>query len=110
MELITTLQRYGCDANILDGVRDAFIPVEYQPGQTVFQEGELADSLYFVRSGRAISTVRTPGGLDDPIGIIEEGKFFGELGILEGLNRTHTIRAIGTLRVYRLEKDRSLDL
>lgn len=110
MELYDTLKRYGFDDRNFSEVEDAFVPITFQAGQPLFQEGEPANSLYFIRSGRAIATVRTPGGLDDPIGIIEEGEFCGELGILEGLNRTETIRAIGDVQVFRLDKDRSLDL
>jgi len=62
---------------------------EYEPGETIIEEGGEDAYLYFLLNGKG--RVRKEGG---PISIIEkEGEIFGEMRVLDGLTRSATATA-----------------
>ena len=59
---------------------------EYEPGETIIEEGAEDSYLYFLLSGKV--RVKKEGV---PISIIEkEGEIFGEMRVLDGLTRSAT--------------------
>jgi CRP-like cAMP-binding protein len=56
---------------------------EYQRNQTIFSQGELADSVFYIQKGRVKLTVLSEQGKEAVVGILEQGQFFGE-GCLNG--------------------------
>ncbi len=59
--------------------------------EVVFHEGDPADSVYLVRSGRLAVRVSTPGGEVVTLNILIPGSYFGELSLLRGeANRRRT--------------------
>jgi CRP/FNR family cyclic AMP-dependent transcriptional regulator len=61
-----------------------------QKNQIIFTQGEIADSIFYVQTGRVKLTVLSEEGKEAIVGIFEPGQFFGE-GCLNG----HPLR-IGT--------------
>lgn len=56
---------------------------EYKRNQTIFCQGELADSVFYIQKGRVKITVLSEQGKEAVVGILEQGQFFGE-GCLNG--------------------------
>ncbi|MBS0517294.1 MAG: Crp/Fnr family transcriptional regulator [Proteobacteria bacterium] len=59
-------------------------------GQVVFREGDEADGLYGVLSGRIVVTVDSPNGKELILNTFGPGSFFGEIAFLDGRGRTAT--------------------
>lgn len=56
---------------------------EYPEGQTIFVQGDRADAVFFVESGKVKLTVLSQQGKQAVIALLEPGTFFGE-GCLAG--------------------------
>jgi CRP/FNR family transcriptional regulator, cyclic AMP receptor protein len=57
--------------------------LEFDKGQTVFEQGDAAETVYYVQQGRVKLTVLSDQGKEAVVGILEPGQFFGE-GCLNG--------------------------
>ncbi len=73
-------------------------------GETVFREGDMGDSMFIIKSGKALVTVDTGG---DPLVVatLEDGDFFGEMALLSRRPRTATVTALGELMVMEIPRD-----
>lgn len=71
----------------------------YQAGQTIYQQGEAANSMYLIRDGNV--DVYTDG---KHMGTLGPGEYFGELAIYYETRRTRTIVAATELRVLEIER------
>lgn len=77
-------------------------PMPVQRGTALVAEGEMADALYVVLSGRFIvETIASP----DPIAEIAAGSPIGEIAFFAGGPRTATVRAIRDSVVVRLTRE-----
>ncbi len=70
----------------------------YAPGEIVVQEGDPALNLFLVAGGHA--RVEREGA--GPVGRLQPGDFFGELGLIEQHGRTATVVAEDELTCYLL--------
>jgi CRP/FNR family cyclic AMP-dependent transcriptional regulator len=86
-----------------DGASEAFIE-----GNTVFAQGDQANGLYYIRSGKVKMTVVSKSGREAVIAILGPGDFFGE-GCLAGQPlRMATATAMTECSVTRLQKSTAL--
>lgn len=68
--------------------------VSFEAGQTIFREGEQAESVYLLRSGE-VEVVRQSERDEVRIAVIGEGELFGEIAVIRGQTRSTTLRALG---------------
>lgn len=59
-------------------------PRRYARGAVVVHEGEPAESLHLVASGRLAVRVTTPDGENATLNVLGPGDYFGELSLLDG--------------------------
>jgi CRP/FNR family transcriptional regulator, cyclic AMP receptor protein len=52
--------------------------LEFEKGQHVFEQGDAADSVYYIQHGKIKLTVLSDLGKEAVVGILEPGQFFGE--------------------------------
>lgn len=73
----------------------------YRPGEIIFREGQVGDSLYVIWAGYVVIL---KGSLDAPavMGILDPGNVFGEMAILENQPRSATIVALSDLRLLEV--------
>jgi len=57
--------------------------VVFAQKQTVFTQGDAADSIFYIQEGKVRLTVVSKAGKEATLGILTEGEFFGE-GSLAG--------------------------
>ena len=77
---------------------------KYQKDQTVFRQGDAADAVFYIQSGKIKLTVISERGKEAVVGILEPTHFFGE-GCLNGHPlRVTTARAIDQSQVTRIAK------
>jgi CRP/FNR family transcriptional regulator, cyclic AMP receptor protein len=76
----------------------------YRKGQIVFSQGDSADAVFYVQSGKAKVTVVSEQGKEAVVTVLGKGDFFGE-GCLAG--QTQRIASVATMVdsvIARLEK------
>jgi ATP-binding cassette subfamily B protein len=87
-------------------VVDSFVPVSFPFGAVVVREGDEAQALFVVASGRARVLKLGDDGQEIPLGVLGPGDAFGEAALLDRTARRATVRASSQLEALRL--DRSL--
>ena len=69
--------------DFLAKVGDGKTVVEFHENQTVFLQGELADTVFYIQQGKVKLTVISEQGKEAVVAILEPGQFFGE-GCMNG--------------------------
>ncbi len=70
-----------------------FTPRNYEPGEDVIRQGEVAHSFFILVRGSLKVLLTGEDGRERQIDAREEGEFFGEIGLLHDVRRTATVRA-----------------
>jgi len=60
------------------GDRNGKTTREYGNKQVVFSQGDAADAVFYIQTGKVQLTVVSPRGKEAVIGVLERGSFFGE--------------------------------
>jgi CRP-like cAMP-binding protein len=83
---------------------------EYRSRAVVYAQGDVADAVYYVESGKVKLTVVSTRGREAVIGILEPGTFFGE-GCLAGQPlRMSTANAMQPSTIVRVDKETTVRL
>jgi ATP-binding cassette subfamily B protein len=81
-----------------------FVRVRFPFGAVIVREGDPADALYVIASGRARVVKRADGGEDVPLNVLRPGDAFGEMALLERSTRIATVRASSEVEALRLDR------
>jgi len=93
----------------LTGHMDGKHSRDYASGESVFSQGDEADAVFFIQSGKVKLTVVSKRGKEAVVAILPEATFFGE-GCLAGQPlRMSTARAIQRSTIVRVEKSVMLE-
>ncbi|NWJ45993.1 MAG: cyclic nucleotide-binding domain-containing protein [Chloroflexi bacterium] len=84
---------------MLQEMLNLLVDVEVPIGQTIFQKGDLGDSMFIVREG--IMRVHID---EHTLGIVEKGNFFGEMAVLDSETRSASITAITNTHLWCLSQ------
>lgn len=76
----------------------------FAPGDVMTRQGNVAHWLYILTAGEAEILVDTGDGSRRPVGKINAGEFFGEMGMMTGAPRSSTVIARADCECYRLDK------
>jgi CRP/FNR family cyclic AMP-dependent transcriptional regulator len=77
---------------------------EYRKDETVFRQGDPADSVFFIQSGKVKKTVVSEQGKEAVVALLGTGDFFGE-GCLAGeVRRLSTVSAMTKCVIARISK------
>src|ERR1700730_12048932 len=77
---------------------------DYRRDQNVFTQGEPADSVFFIQSGKVKKTVVSEQGKEAVVALLGTGDFFGE-GCLAGeVLRLATVSALTKCTIARVSK------
>ena len=83
----------------LEQIAQVAVPREFEPGQTVFREGDQSDTCYIVREGHARAIRTHADGRTITLATFGPGDIFGELAMFEDERRSATVQAIETTSV-----------
>ena len=83
--------------------------VAFPKKQTIFTQGDRADSVFYVQKGKVRLTVVSKGGKEATIGIVNERNFFGEGALAGQLVRMGSAAALTDCDLLRVEKKTMLD-
>ncbi len=76
--------------------------LKYKKGQPIISEGERSDCAYIIEFGSAEVYKSLPNGEQQFLGILAQGDIFGELGLIDGLPRSATVKALDGCRIRKL--------
>jgi NTE family protein len=93
----------GTDPELLDLLSSAADWVRMERGETLWEQGDTADSWYVLVSGELAAT-RTEHGVDRQIGTVRRGEVLGELALIHKETRSAAIRATRESWLARFDK------
>ncbi len=77
--------------------------VEYEPNEFIFRQGDPGDLMYLVQDGE-VEVLQDLGGYENQVAVLERGDFFGEMAVLEEEPRTHSVRALKTSKLIKIDR------
>jgi len=89
-------------AESFDYLVDQVALLEVEEGGEVFHEGSVPDALYVVAEGQL--EVVAEGPPRGRVGLLGDGDFFGEIGLLSDVPRQRTVRALEPSRLLVLDR------
>ncbi|CAG8440911.1 17315_t:CDS:2 [Dentiscutata heterogama] len=78
--------------------------VQVNAGQVLYSEGEQSDSIYIVLNGRVRAINERKNRVIDIVGEYGQGQSIGELEVISGTPRPHTLHAIRDTELARMPK------
>jgi CRP-like cAMP-binding protein len=92
-------------ATIGEGRKAMFFPKK----QTILAQGDPADAVFYLQTGKVRLTVISKDGKEATIGILSDGSFFGEGSLAGQTVRMGTATAMTDCAVLRIEKKAMVD-
>jgi CRP/FNR family transcriptional regulator, cyclic AMP receptor protein len=79
-------------------------PVTVEKGALIFREGEAAQSMYVLVTGKVRISRRVPGMGEEALAILDAGQYFGEMGVVEESARSADAYAHETATLWRIDR------
>ncbi|HUP25301.1 MAG TPA: FAD-dependent oxidoreductase [Thermoanaerobaculia bacterium] len=76
----------------------------FEPGQIVFEQGDVGDRLYIIVKGTADVVRARDGEGEELLATLGKGQYFGELALLQRTTRSATVRCREAMDVISVEK------
>ena len=77
---------------------------EYSMGESVFSQGDLASSVFYIQSGKVKLTVVSMSGKEAVIAHLPVASFFGESSLAGEAHRTASASALESSTIVRIDK------
>jgi CRP/FNR family transcriptional regulator, cyclic AMP receptor protein len=78
--------------------------VTFPKKQTIFSQGDAADTVFYIQEGKVRLTVVSKIGKEATLGILSEGEFFGEGGLAGQPLRMGSATALTDCELLRIDK------
>jgi CRP/FNR family transcriptional regulator, cyclic AMP receptor protein len=102
-----TVKRVGGDpyvATLLGKITVGKHEISFPKGEKIFSQGDPADSIYFIQSGRIKITVVSGAGKEAVLVMLGPHDFFGEGSLVGQTLRVSTAQTLEPSTVFRIEK------
>ena len=110
MELENIFEKYELTREQYETFRGRFSLRQFRAGDTVLTEGDLPETFYFIRSGELTVSRLSSARQEYVLKVLGPGELFGEVGLIEDIPRTATIKATTDAQIYELNKADFFDL
>jgi CRP/FNR family cyclic AMP-dependent transcriptional regulator len=77
---------------------------KYGPGAVICREGEEGEEMYIIQSGK-VRVSKHFAGKPQLISVLEKGDFFGEMAIVNRIQRTATVAAIDDVELLVFDRE-----
>jgi len=83
--------------------------VAFPKKETIFAQGDAADSVFYIQEGKVRLTVVSKTGKEATLGILSEGEFFGEGGLAGQPLRMGSATAMTDCELLRIDKQAMME-
>ncbi|HUG89376.1 MAG TPA: FAD-dependent oxidoreductase [Planctomycetaceae bacterium] len=83
------------------GSSKAISQLHFEPGEAIFRQGDLGDSLYIILEGEA-DVIVEQNGSERTVARLKAGEYFGEMALLKQKTRTATVRCATPMSLLAL--------
>lgn len=96
----------GMPTSSIESLAAAVTEESVTAGKVVIEQGAPADDFFVIRSGTLeVWSSGEAGGAQTKVRDLHEGDYAGEIGLVERLPRTATVRATSECSLYRIKGD-----
>jgi CRP/FNR family transcriptional regulator, cyclic AMP receptor protein len=88
----------------LDEIKTAKRVILFRKKQAIYQQGEFADSVYYVQHGTVKLNVLASDGKEAVLSLLGPGSFFGEACLMDGDRHVNTATALTDCAIVRITK------
>lgn len=74
-------------------------------GEFLIEEGQKDEAIHILVDGHMEAVARTAGGDWVTLQLLREGDMVGEMGFIDGVEHSASLRALGNCELIRLERD-----
>lgn len=99
----------GPAISLLETISSGKRSLALQSGEILFSQGDRADAIFFVDSGKVKISVVSPGGKEAVIAILGPQSFVGEGALVGHSFRISTATVLEPSRIFRIEKTAMTD-
>ena len=92
----------GATRQTLESLAELLTEERVDAGSIVIRQGDPPDDLFVVVAGELDVTAAGADGRERKVGSLSAGDYFGEIGLLQGIPRTATVRARTAADLYRI--------
>lgn len=92
------------DPQLLEYLIDVIGVVELEAHEVLFNEGDTADAMYVIVEGSVVAMTAPKGDRPIELARLEEGEFFGEIGLLSDQPRQASVSAAEPTRLLRFDR------
>lgn len=103
-DLVEQLTAVFTERRNAERIRAYFTPMEFADGETIIQQGDSADGLYYLQAGRLIVFLELPGGGRRRLSAVREGAILGEMGLYSGAERSTSVVADGLCQMFHTSR------
>jgi predicted acylesterase/phospholipase RssA/CRP-like cAMP-binding protein len=89
--------------NLIESLAPRARTLSLGDGDVLVEQGDAADMVYFIESGRMAASKSTPQG-EVVVGTVDAGQVIGEVTVVAGGLRTATLRALGEVQVLEIDR------
>jgi CRP/FNR family transcriptional regulator, cyclic AMP receptor protein len=79
-------------------------PVQFDDDDVLVLQGAVGDGLYVLTGGMVKVTVAAETGIETTLAVRSRGDLIGEFAVLDGMPRTATARAVGSVGTVRISR------
>ena len=90
----------------IDLLSDAFQAIRYEPGMLAFRQGQIAQGLMLIVSGRGVFTRYTPQGVEQQVGEIGAGEYINESALFNEQYESASLRVVESMVILLLSRGR----
>jgi CRP/FNR family transcriptional regulator, cyclic AMP receptor protein len=76
----------------------------YPPGALICREGQEGEEMYIIQKGK-VRVSKQFAGKTHVVSVLEKGDFFGEMAIINRIQRTATVTAIGDVELLVFDRE-----
>lgn len=88
-------------------IADALVPITFEDGHTVVEQGHAGEDFYIIEEGKAIVLQKKNDNEQQvEVSQLGPGDYFGEIALLFNRPRAATVKACGTLKCVKLDRAR----
>jgi CRP/FNR family transcriptional regulator, cyclic AMP receptor protein len=100
----------GLTSDRLEELSRGFRPRRYRRGEVIFHRGDIGDTLHLIESGLVKISEESLTGSEAFINTLHPGAVFGELGLIDGAERSATATALDPTITLVLPREAVLQL
>ena len=95
---------------VIESLTEKFVKEQHKAGDLIVKEGEPGDKFFIIARGKVEVSTKGRYGQKVPLAILGDGDFFGEIALMDDVQRTATVQTLTPCLFLTLQRGHFEDL